>query len=550
MAARTPLAQALHRAAVAGWQALQPGQAPLDELVGRRNELQADRSAPAWDDVLTHRVGRRAFLSGLAGAGAVGTLAACGVAPADAMGRTFAARALGASSRVVIVGAGAAGLAAAEALARAGVGFTIFEGSDRVGGRIRSGRGLFVPGQTTELGAEFIDSSHVRLRKLAKELGLPLLDTYQGKGKDTYVFKGQRYDDQALARAIQPYLPRLAKDQASLSHPIGYQHPGSWQAFDRLTIAEYLDRIGMNGWVRGYLESAYLGEFGLDVGEQSALNLLDLVGTKLVDGNFDVIGESDERFKIVGGNQRLVDALAARHREQLKLGHRLEAIAPAGSGYRLSFAQTNGPGVEVTADAIILALPFSTLREAHITVELPTAKRRAIQELAYGSNAKLMLGFKDRVWAKAGFDGLFVADGLIPNGWENSYMQPGDGGSLTLYMGGRLGLEVGQGAPLAQAQRRLPELEKVFPGASAAFTGKAERYDWPGYAWARGSYACYKPGQALAFRGAEVQPVGRIYFAGEHCAVDNQGFMEGAIETGQAAAAAIVAALKPAQSTT
>jgi monoamine oxidase len=73
--------------------------------------------------------------------------------------------------------------------------------------------------------------------------------------------------------------------------------------------------------------------------------------------------------------------------------------------------------------------------------------------------------------------------------------------------------------------------------------------DWPGYGWARGSYACYKPGQQAAFKGAEGQPVGRLFFAGEHCASENQGFMEGAIETGQAAAAAIAAALRPAART-
>ena len=84
----------------------------------------------------------------------------------------------------------------------------------------------------------------------------------------------------------------------------------------------------------------------------------------------------------------------------------------------------------------------------------------------------------------------------------------------------------------------------MFFGAVSPYTGQAERFDWPGHAWARGSYACYKPGQYAAFRGAEGEPVGHLYFAGEHCAGEHQGFMEGALETGEAAARAIARALR------
>ncbi|MDB5097742.1 MAG: FAD-binding protein, partial [Cyanobacteria bacterium RYN_339] len=444
---------------------------------------------------------------------------------------------------------GVAGLAAAEALTRAGVPFTLFEGASRGGGRIRTGQGLFGTGLSTELGAEFIDSSHVRIRKLAQELGLPLLDTWQTTKlrTETYVFKGQRYDDLAVARAIQPYLPRFARDKASLGK-IHYQHPGAWTAFDRISISDYLDQLGMSGWIRSFIESAYLAEFGLEVGEQSALNLVDLIGTKLVDGEFSIIGDSDERYKIRGGNQRLVDALAARHQAMTKLGHRLEALAPSGSGYRLTFAQADGPSVEVEAPFVILALPFSTLRDVAISVPLPQAKQRAIKEIGYGTNAKLILGFKRRVWQDTGFQGGFVSDGILPNGWDSSLYQGGDAGSLTLFMGGKLGPELGQGTPLAQATRRMAGLEQIFAGAGAAFTGKVERADWPGNPWARGSYACYKVGQCQAFRGAESEPVGGLYFAGEHCAGENQGFMEGAIESAQVAAAAVAKALSPLRS--
>lgn len=542
MSARTPLFAAFRRALAVARLARTPGAPPADELL-------ALLQASAMD--------RRTFLRGATGWGAAALLSAC--APAG-MSPVLAPVPSGGPGtppptpqptpggpRVAIVGAGMAGLAAAHALAKAGVAATLFEGADRTGGRMYTAKGLFGHDLTTELGGEFIDTGHATMLALAEEFGLATLDARAGVAgleREAYFFGGRHRSDADLVRAMEDLLPRLAEDQGRIPEAFGYAEPGDWTKLDARPLDAYLGDLGASGWVRDFLAVAYETEYGLPVAEQSALNLAWLVGTELVDDRFEVFGESDERFKIQGGNQRLVDALAARYQGQVKLGHRLEAIAPAGSGYRLSFAQANGPAVEVEAEHVILTLPFTLLRDVDVRVDLPAAKKRAIAELGYGTNAKLMLGFKSRVWAANGYLGnFFTDDPLLQSGWDCSLLQPGEAAGLTIYTGGAQGLALGQGTPASQADARLASLEKLFRGARAAYTGQAERFHWPTHPWTKGSYAAYKPGQYAAFRGAEGEAVGNLRFAGEHTSADYQGYMEGAAETGQRAAGEVLAAL-------
>jgi len=96
-------------------------------------------------------------------------------------------------------------------------------------------------------------------------------------------------------------------------------------------------------------------------------------------------------------------------------------------------------------------------------------------------------------------------------------------------------------SPAQQAAHLLPGLERAFPGLTAAQNGRVERFHWPTYPLLRGRYACYKPGQWTTIAGAEGRPVGNLFFAGEHCSYDFQGYMNGAAETGRTAAEAILA---------
>jgi monoamine oxidase len=245
-----------------------------------------------------------------------------------------------------------------------------------------------------------------------------------------------------------------------------------------------------------------------------------------------------------GGNDRIPHALAAKLDDAITTGSVLESLrqSPDGS-YRLAFRR-GAASHDVRAKRVVLALPFTTLRDVLLAVELPPAKRRAIAELRYGTNAKLMIGFDERVWrTRHASGGATYSDLPLQTTWETSRMQAGAAGILTNFVGGRHGVEVGNGTPKQQADAAAQQLEAIWPGIAGARAGAREaRFHWPTHAWTKGSYACFTPGQWTTIRGAIGEPVGNLHFAGEHCAFDNQGFMEGGVETGEWAAQALLGA--------
>jgi monoamine oxidase len=513
--ARTPLFALLQRAARIARNAMHADM-PLDEFHDRGRALRIDAT-------------RRRLLQGTA---ASVVLTAC--APAT--------RLAGGTPEVAIVGAGIAGLTAAWRLRQAGVPVRVFEAQSRVGGRMLSLRDHFPNGQVIELGGELIDTAHVRIRALASELGIDLDDLLAGDtDADTWWFGGRRIGERELVEAFVPVAQAIERDVATLGDgALDYTDANpAFRALDAISIAQWLDRNGVSGWLRDLIDVAYTTEMGLHIEEQSALNLLTFIGTD--DGDaFKVFGESDERFHVRGGNDLIPRTLAERMPDTVESGHVLEAIRMEGDGVRLTFRR-DGATVDIRAAQVILAIPFTLLRQVQIDVELPQRKRDAITRLAYGTNAKLMIGYDKRVWRTHGANGASMADLRYQTTWDTSRKQPGEAGTLTNFTGGRHGVELGQGTPRAQADAATAELDRVFPGLAAARTQPREaRFHWPSHPWSLGSYACLRPDDWSTLRGVMAEPVGPLFFAGEHCAADTQGFMEGGCESGEVAAEAVL----------
>jgi monoamine oxidase len=429
-------------------------------------------------------------------------------------------------------------------LAKGGLGSDLYEAGARAGGRILTLRNIVAPGLHTEAGGEFIDTSHEDMLSLAKEFGLPIQDAlggaHAGLIENAWLFGGRLRSEAEVAAAVRDFTGDIQRDMGDLPDDISAGSGGMVAELDRMSLEEYLGKRGVTGWLRELIQVAYVAEFGLDADKQSCLNLLTLVSLDTAAGRFEVFGESDERFRIEGGNQALTDAMAAKYRDNLRVNHRLEAIAADGEGYRLSF-QADGAAVEKKADIVILALPFTLLRSVDFRLELPALKKRCIRELGYGTNAKLFLGFHARPWRQAGFAGNFFTDGPAQSGWDHTKVQPGPAGGITVYQGGSAGLNLASGGPKAQADTLSDTLERVFPGSKAARNGSVSAFHWPTYPLSLGSYACYLPGQWTTFAGEEGKSVGNLFFAGEHCSADFQGYMNGGAVTGRMAAEAILA---------
>jgi monoamine oxidase len=527
---RTPLFDSLRRAMriAALAERRTPGLPPLDELI---------------DMGLT----RRKFLrdSSLATAGLL-----LGAGCASPASDTPAAPppASGTDARIAIVGGGMAGLNTAYKLKKAGLTARVFEASDRTGGRMFTATDLLADGITTELGGEFLDSTHEEMFALMDEFGLERLDMQApelGSLKpETYFINGRHYTQAQAARAFVPLAAKILADYDALGDVVDYANEGGGTKLDQMSVAQYFDSIGATGWLRELLDVAYVTEYGLDAGEQSALNFIFLIGTGDLEdaGTLALFGESDERYKVKGGNQRIVDELATRLGPQIQRRHRLEAIRSRGAGYTLTFQTGNG-SVDEEADVVVLAMPFTLLRDVRLDVELPDLKRRAIQELGYGANAKVLVGFNSRPWQKQGYAGAVYSDEMFQLAWDSSLMQPGTAGALTLYSGGKLALAAGEGSAEEAAARLMRGIDRAFPGASRARNGKVSRFHWPTFPWTKAAYACYKPGQWTTIAGAEGLPVGNLFFAGEHCSYDFQGYMNGAAQSGADTAKAVMSKL-------
>jgi monoamine oxidase len=515
------------RRALATANAANRSPAPLDELLDQACEQR----------VVAHT--RRQFLRNVATGSAGLWLAAC--AP-----RIMRPPLLSTDREVAVVGAGIAGLTAAWRLRQAGVRVRVYEANMRIGGRMYSLRDHFPDGQVVELGGELIDTSHTRIRALAAELGLQLDDLLvdtPGLSPEVWHFGDRKYSEHDVIEAMQPLARAIARDQARLpDDDVTYRAPHGLEDLDRMTMAQWLDREGIDGWLRALIDVAYTTEMGAEPERQSALNLIDFIGIE--DRHFSIFGESDERFHVRGGNDQIPLRLGERLDDAIETGMVLEAVREAADGgVVLDFRHGSG-NREVRADVAILALPFTLLRHVRIDTSLPPVKRRAIDELGYGNNAKLMIGFNKRGWREHGSNGSVFTDLPFQSSWETSRAQPGDHGILTNFTGGRHAIEIGRGTAKAQADKTVTEMEAIFPGIAATRDGAREvRFHWPSQPWVRASYACYAPGQWTTLRGAAGERAGRLFFAGEHCALATQGFMEGGCESGEQAAGDVLAML-------
>lgn len=448
------------------------------------------------------------------------------------------------SPRIVIIGGGIAGLNALHTLKKNGLNATVYEASSRMGGRMFTVQEAMGKGTWTEFGGEFIDTNHADMWALAGELGIELIDYAQPSETalvtEAFFFDGRHYSMEEAVTAFRRFAPRMQADMEKLDVDISYTSEDPLvKKLDKCSLSKYLKKIGAGGWIKKFIEVAYESEYGLSPKVQSSLNLTLLISADTSHGHISIFGESDERYKARGGNQRFTDALAGKYPDQIELSRPLESLRKKGNSYTLHFGGMND---DVEADFVILALPFTKLRSLDFPLEMPPVKRKCIDKLGYGTNSKLMLGMKSHFWRDQGYTGLAYSDNGIPNGWDNAQLQTAnnEAAGLSILFGGPSGVEVGQGTPAFQKNKYLPLWEQIFKGATEQFNGKIARMHWPSYPYNLGSYVCYTKGQFTSIGGAEQMPVGNILFAGEHCGGDFAGFMNGAAQSGREAAEEIL----------
>jgi monoamine oxidase len=453
---------------------------------------------------------------------------------------------------VVVVGAGLAGLTCAFRLKQAGVTAQVYEASDRVGGRCWTLRGAFAEGQIVERGGELIDQGHVHIRQLAQELGLRLDNLHRAEANGTeplYYFGGTSYTYAQASDDLNGIYQQLHRDVSDASYPTLFDSFTERGAeLDAMSIVDWINETvpgGMSSKLGQLLAVAYTIEYGGEPDVQSSLNLLYLLGYS-GQGQFRVFGPSNEKYHVRGGNDQIPDRVAAAITGQIELAHELVSIKLASDGrYSLKFQTGSGPKT-VAADRVVLALPFSILSSSvnYANAGFEPLKVTAIEELGMGTNSKLQLQFDQRYWNSLRCNGDTFADTGYQSTWEVTRAQAGTAGILVDYTGGTIGDSFGSGNAADYAPQFLSQIEPVLPGLSSHWNGRATLDSWPDYKWTKGSYSYWKVGQYTKFAGMERKRQGNCHFAGEHTSIDFQGYLNGAVESGERAAAEILGDLK------
>jgi monoamine oxidase len=516
---------------------------PVAEVLGERR-----LAARAHSEQL---ISRRELLAGAAG---VASATALSMSPALSFAQTMARKS---APRVAIVGSGLAGLRCAHQLWNANPGgpiaATIFEANpERIGGRCWTLRDYFGAGQIAEHGGEFINSNQFAVRHLAHSFGLKLEDVNGGTlpaEEEAYLIDGGAYtnkealaDWDSIGFTTFHHALREAETTAGAS------------LLDSLSVTEWLDQteIGTTSRFGKLLLACSVAEQGGDPEEQSALLLIEEFGEKNSRRAFTT-GEGNERFHIVGGNDQLVTRMLDElPPETVQLGHQLVALRARANGtYRLVL-EVAGVTYEKTVDIVVLALPFTTLREVDLSKSgLSASKRNVIETYGMGSNAKIHIELDHQTWPALGYGGGMLTEweGLCC-GWDDS-VPLGAAASPVLYTGypgGSTGRSVLTGpahgpAPAPDVKWMLGQLDQLFPGTSGAFTGQAYEDHWTEDPWTHGAYSFWKVGQATSFAKLAAAPEGSILFAGEHTSFENEGYLDGAVETGERAAGEIMSRL-------
>jgi monoamine oxidase len=448
---------------------------------------------------------------------------------------------------IAIVGAGFAGLACGYELQKAGVRATIFEASDRTGGRCWSMGGSFgdrdsFPGQVVERGGELIDSQHHQLLAYAQEFGLELEDLSATDGDWTFYFQNQHIHEQAIVEEYLDFLQAIDTDLKQVSRePTAWDHTEFDRALDRISLAEYLDKYDVGSLARGYINASYQGEFGFDLENQTCLHFL-LMNLDQQEKPLEIF--SDERYHITGGNEQITRCLSQSLTDQIHLRHRLLRAARTSSGaIDLTFDHDGTTQVQ-SFDLVVMTVPFPSLREVDLDANLgiPDGQRKAIDQLDNGAQVKMMVNFAGRPWRDHDSNGVSHSD--LPHHqvtWEaNPTLATAQHSTIVHLASGKLGSSLSPDRFQSDAENFLTDFDQIYPGAknqvrrdrSGQIYGHLE--SWITNPLSYGAYLCYRPGQFTAFTGLEGQSVHNLFFAGEHTHsfYEWQGFLEGAALSG------------------
>jgi monoamine oxidase len=445
---------------------------------------------------------------------------------------------------VVVIGAGLAGLSAARALVAAGHEVVVLEARHRVGGRTEGGH--TADGTPIELGGQWIGPTQTRMYELVAELGLETFTTYNDG--QLVVDLGGRQSRMASHRGAVPKLnPFALADLAQglarftrLASRIPLEEP--WRADD----AARLDGETFETWIRrnlrtptgrAYFRVACEAVFSAESTDLSALHALFYAhsGTDLE--TLISVDRGAQQDRIVGGSIRIAETMAAALGDRIRPGRPVAGVAHDEHEVRVTLAD----GEVVIGSHAVVTLPPTLAGRLTYEPALPSWRDQLTQRLPAGSVIKLYAIYPEPFWRADGLNGQAASDrGPVKVTFDNS-PPSGTPGVLMGFMEANDGRRM---ARLSLDERRQAAIDCFvrYFGPKAAEPIEYLERDWMAEPFSRGCYgAHFTPGVWTAYGDALRAPIGRIHWAGAECSPVWNGYMEGAVRTGEAAAAAVAA---------
>lgn len=447
---------------------------------------------------------------------------------------------------VVVVGAGFAGLTAAAELRRAGRSVLVLEARKRVGGRVDAHE--LSNGRSSERGGTFVGPTQDRILGALDRYDLKTFPTFN-EGQNVYVNGGDRqtFDDTGPTGSAPPdplILAELAAvvallDDMSTTVPVD----APWSApkaaeYDRQTLAEFIRANSVSERFQRLVPAATRPIFGAEPDELSLLFVLFYIassGNETNPGTFERnfnTREGAQESRVVGGSQRLGHKLAAAvGRKRIVLGSPVQKIIQKPGHVRVVSKRA-----VVTAKRVIVAIPPTLAGRISYTPDLPAERDALTQRLSQGQLTKVAAAYKRPFWREAGLNGSALStDGLVNVTFDDTPFG-GDPGVIFGFVGGDSARAFSK---LGRKQRRSTVLGELagFFGPEALDAEEFFFTEWPEQRWSRGGpVGIYPPGVLTNYGPALREPIGRIHWAGTETSTYWNGYMDGAIRSGERAA--------------
>ena len=449
----------------------------------------------------------------------------------------------GKPKKVLIVGAGLAGLSAGYELKRAGHTPVILEAQQRVGGRVYTLRDPFTEGLYAEVGAMRIPRAHTLTMSYIEKFGLKTND-FTMDNPNAYFYIGGRkmraseaYIDPSLMgfevsekeigktsgqmymEALKPMLDMLEKDGDNAWEEIVVK-------YDQYSTREFLE---LNGWSEGMIEM-----FGLLANQESVMNSSFLELFREDSGNYYT-----NMIELQGGTDRLPYAFLPELKDNIRFGAKMTAMDQSPDDVTIHY-QTHAGKFSETGDYAIITVPFPVLRHVEVLKPFSRAKNRAIRQLHYDASAKILFQCKRRFWEED--DGIFGGGTITDLPIRNLYYpdhgrETGRGVILASYTWSEDAQRWGSLKPDDRIIQALDDVAEIHPQVIQEFE-VGTSWMWHDDEFAGGAFALFDPGQQTLLQEEIVKPEGRIHFAGEHASLYH-AWIQGAFESGLRSAIAI-----------